>query len=479
MGPASGLYGAIAIGLLATIVGGTRGLISGPNIFVAIVLASVVAEHGLAAAFTAALLSGVCLMVFGLTRLGRFIAYIPHSVLSGFFTAAGILLVVSQVLPAIGLPPASGRVVGIVKAWPGATMNYDALAVAGTAVLVGVLWHQWLARYAPGQFVALLTGSAVGILWFSGAPVIGDVPPGLPELTWPVLDPAVIPPAFTMALLCAAVTLITGLQADATTGASHQPNREMMAQGVGNIAAGLVGGNPGGASSATFINLQAGGRGKVAGIAAAGVVALALVALPFSEIPLSTLAGIVMVTGYRVIDWGYLRRLRGIPLGYASVMLMTVAVAVLIGFTEALPVGLVVAALVEATRSYGHELERLVSVPLMDTEVWPDADSFDARVGLIVLPDRVPVASARELTRILGGDIQDSEAVIMDFSRTTYLDDTSAALIGKIVDSKPVVVAGLHGEPAKMLAGFGTVRADRSAPDVERAKAVIRAMVAS
>ena len=84
VGPAAGLYGAIAIGLLATIAGGTRGLISGPNIFVAIVLASVVAEHGLAAGFTAALLSGVFLMAFGLARLGRFIAYIPHSVLSGF-----------------------------------------------------------------------------------------------------------------------------------------------------------------------------------------------------------------------------------------------------------------------------------------------------------------------------------------------------------------------------------------------------------
>ena len=104
VGPASGLYDAIAIGLLATIAGGTRGLISGPNIFVAIVLASVVAGHGLAAAFTAALLSGVFLMAFGLTRLGRFIAYIPHSVLSGFFTAAGILLVVSQAIRPLVCP---------------------------------------------------------------------------------------------------------------------------------------------------------------------------------------------------------------------------------------------------------------------------------------------------------------------------------------------------------------------------------------
>ena len=117
LGPAAGLYGAIALGLLAAITGNTRGLISGPNIFVAIVLASVVSEHGLAAGFTAALVSGVFLIAFGLTRLGRFIVYIPHSLLSGFFTAAGIVLVVTQVLPAIGLPPAPGGVVGSVKAW--------------------------------------------------------------------------------------------------------------------------------------------------------------------------------------------------------------------------------------------------------------------------------------------------------------------------------------------------------------------------
>ena len=328
----------------------------------------------------------------------------------------------------------------------------------------------------PGQFVALLVGSAAGIFWFDGAPVIGDIPQVLPELTWPVLNPEVITPAFAMALLCAAVTLLTCLQADASTGGRHQPNRELMAQGIGNIGAGLIGGNPGGVSSTTFVNLQAGGRSKVAGVTAAVVVALALL-LPFDKLSLAVLAGIIMVTGYRIIDWGYMRRVRSIPLGYTVVMVATAAVAVLIDFTVAVLVGLVLSALVDATRSHSREMEGLVSVPLPDTEVWPDADPYDSRVGLIVLPDRVSVASARELSRILGGDIRASAATIMDFSRTTYLDDTAAALIGKVIDGKPVVVAGLHGEPARMLASFGTVRVDRSAPDVEQAKAVIREMV--
>ena len=196
---------------------------------------------------------------------------------------------------------------------------------------VGGFWPTRLARYAPGQFVALLAGTAAGIIWFTGAPVIGEIPRGLPALTWPAFNPEVIPSAFTIALLCTAVTLLTCLQADATTGGRHQPNRELMAQGVGNVAASLIGGNPGGASSTTFLNLQVGGRSRVAGVTSAVVVVLAF-AVPFNQIPLSMLAGII-VTGYRVIDWEFLRRVRSIPLGYTVVMLATATVAVLIGFT--------------------------------------------------------------------------------------------------------------------------------------------------
>ena len=101
------------------------------------------------------------------------------------------------------------------------------------------------------------------------------------------------------------------------------------------------------------------------------------------------------------------------------------------------------------------------------------------RVGLIVMPDRVSVASARELSRILGGDIRASQATIMDFGRTAYIDDTAAALIGKVINRKSVVVSGLHGEPAIMLAAFGTLQPDSCTQDVERAKAVVRVMFES
>ena len=130
VGAAAGLYGAIAVGLLAAVLGGTRGAISAPNILTVLVLAPVVAEYGLATAFSTVILSGLLLIGFGLLKMGRFIIYMPHSLLSGFFTAAGIMLVAVQILPLFGMPSASGGILGVVKALPGVAVNFDALAVA-------------------------------------------------------------------------------------------------------------------------------------------------------------------------------------------------------------------------------------------------------------------------------------------------------------------------------------------------------------
>ena len=476
VGPAAGLYGAIVIGLLAALIGNTRAFISGPNVFVAIVLAPVVADHGLEAAFTAALLTGIFLLALSVLRLGRFIAYIPHSLLSGFFSAAGILLIATQVLPALGLPTAPGGIIGNIKEWPGAIVNFEALAVAAITIAIGLLWPGRLAKYAPGQFVALVVGTLAGILWFDDAPVIGNIPKSLPDLTLPVFDAAVITPAFTMALLSAATTLLTALQTDSITGARHSPNRELMAQGIGNAVAGLIGGCPGGVSSTTLINAHAGGRSVIAALTSVSVLVLSLIALPADHIPLAALAGIIMVNGYRIIDWRYLRRLRRIPVSYAFVMLTTTAIAVLVDFVTAILIGLVAAALVGATRSERHELNQLISVPLPDSAIWPDADPFRSRVGLVILPSSVTVASAREVARVLKGEVRESELVIFDFGKTTFVDDTAAALISQVISGKPAVVVGLHGDAEVMLSGFGA-RGNILAPDLEQAKARVREML--
>ena len=448
IGPAAGLYGAVAVGLVAAVAGSSRSLIAGPNVFVALVLGPVAIEYGLAGAFTTTMLAGIILLAFAAARWGRLVAYIPYSLLAGFFTAAGIVLVITHIMPAIGLSTAKGGVIGNVTAWMDASINIDALVVAGTAI---------------------------GLTLFQAAPVVGDIPRGLPTLTTPIFNPAFVLPAFTIALLCAANGLLVALQTDSLTGGTHRPNQLLAAFGVGNLLGGFMGGNAGGASVTTFLNIQAGGRTFVSTISASLIVLLALVALPIERIPIAALAGIVIVNGYLVIDWRYVKRITKVPRGYAAVMLITAVVAVAVDFNVAVIIGLVAASLVGARRSERSELQRLVSVPVPDAAVWPDGDPLDSHVGLVVMPDWVSVASAREMARVVTGDIRENQVTIFDFRKVAYMDDTAATLTGQVIAGRRVALAGLQGTAKEVMLAFGNVEPGRLLSDVDEAKEAIRA----
>ena len=475
IGPAAGLYGAVAVGLVAAVAGSSRSLIAGPNVFVALVLGPVAIEYGLAGAFTTTMLAGIILLAFAAARWGRLVAYIPYSLLAGFFTAAGIVLVITHIMPAIGLSTAKGGVIGNVTAWMDASINIDALAVAGTTVVIGLLWPRKLARYVPGPFVALVAGTAIGLTLFQAAPVVGDIPRGLPTLTTPIFNPAFVLPAFTIALLCAANGLLVALQTDSLTGGTHRPNQLLAAFGVGNLLGGFMGGNAGGASVTTFLNIQAGGRTIVSTISASLIVLLALVALPIERIPIAALAGIVIVNGYLVIDWRYVKRITKVPRGYAAVMSITAVVAVAVDFNVAVIIGLVAASLVGARRSERSELQRLISVPVPDSAVWPDGDPLESHVGLVVMPDWVSVASAREMARVVTGDIRENQVTIFDFRKVAYMDDTAATLTGQVIAGRRVALAGLQGTAKEVMLAFGNVEPGRLLSDVDEAKEAIRA----
>ena len=265
LGPVAGLYGAIAVCLFAALFGGTRGMIGGPNTFATVTTAVVVAEYtdNLAAALTTAMLAGLILVGFGVLRLGRYMSYIPYSLLSSFFTALGILIMVTQTLPALGAPQAGGGVMDSVRAWPEAVANVNlhALAVVGISLGVAASWPRRLARFAPAQFMALLLATLAGMLVFRDAPVIGAIPFELPTLHLPVLSVALLvrllEPALIIALLVSLGTLATSLQIDAITGTHHQPNRELVSHGIGNLVAGAIGGVPGGVNTSATMRTWA------------------------------------------------------------------------------------------------------------------------------------------------------------------------------------------------------------------------------
>ncbi len=191
LGPVAGLYGAIIVGFLAAVLGGTPTQISGPTGPTAIVTAVIVAQHAdtLAEVATIVILSGLFQIAFGLLRFGRFVTYTPYSVVSGFMSGVGIIIILLQTLPFLGAPMA-GEPLHAVHAWPEALRNVNpsALVIASVALAVGIFWPRRFHNILPAPLIALILGTLAAELWLPSAPVIGAVPTGLPEPQWPILS---------------------------------------------------------------------------------------------------------------------------------------------------------------------------------------------------------------------------------------------------------------------------------------------------
>ena len=214
------------------------------------------------------------------------------------------------------------------------------------------------------------------------------MPTGLPEFFIPELTPgflaSALQPAFILALLGSIDSLLTSLVADSITRTRHNPNRELMGQGLGNFVAGIVGALPGaGATMGTVVNIRAGGRTPVSG-ALRSIVLLALV-LGLGQIaepiPHAVLAGILIKVGWDIIDWRFITRIRHVPREYLMVMLMTLLLTVFVDLVTAVALGLIASAVMRARQSAQLELDSVVSVPLLDQTFLsdPDADEDDFR----------------------------------------------------------------------------------------------------
>ena len=498
LGPAAGLYGALATALISAIVGGARGVIAGPNVVVAMVVAVVVTDYAssLAEAATIGIMAGAIQIVFAALRLGRYITYVPQSLISGFFTSFGILVIASQTFPALGVASGGVGLLDNLRALPEAVreLNPEALALALSCLTLGALWRGRLARLLPGSFAVLLFGTAVGAVWLDAAPMIDDIPLGLPAVDLSALSTdfviRAIEPAFMLALLSSISILVVSLNMDVITGDQHQSNRMVFGLGLGNVVAALFGGLSGAASSATFVNIFSGGRTVVAGLTvAAFLLAVIAFAGPLVEhIPLAVLAAILIAAGWNLIDWRFVRRLHRIPASFAIVFVVTVILSVFTTLAAALLVGLVVAWFLNARRLEELEMRSLASVPLLDASVLGrdnigDADPFAARSGLVVLPERVTMASARQISRVLRHDLSQHHATIFEMSRTQFLDDSAAVTISDLIHvarsqgGKRVIISGMPQDIADRLhsmALFDDVPEEDFAADLDEAKQKLR-----
>ena len=472
LGALAGIYGAVAVGFLAAIFGGTRSQISGPTGPMSVAMAVIVTAHAdsLAKAFTIVIMAGTIQILLGVLRIGRFVSYTPYSVISGFMSGIGIIIILIQLLPFLGESVATGGPIGTLRALPDAVsdINYGALVIAVVTLVVGIIWPERLRKFLPPTLVALVAGTLLGMLWLKGTPVIGDVPTGLPSPQLPDISLGVlasaVQPALTIALLGSIDSLLTSLVADSMTRTRHNPDRELMGQGIGNVAAGLIWGLPGaGATLGTVVNIRAGGSTQVSGaIRAAILLALVLGLGQYVEsIPHAALAGILMKVGWDIIDWRFLTRVRHVQREHLLVMFITLFLTVFLDLITAVAIGLIAAGLANARQFERMELDSVISVPLLDQTFFgledsDDIDPFSAQVGLIALRGSFTVASSNKLINTISVDISEHEVVILDFSDSVYIDDSAALVVEQMIDSAidqdtECIVVGLSGEPSETI----------------------------
>ncbi|WP_375751273.1 SulP family inorganic anion transporter [Vibrio sp. HN007] len=351
-GAEAGLWGAIMVGLFASLFGGSNTLISEPTGPMTVIMTAVLTtmtakypESGMAMTFTVVMMAGAFQVLLGTLKLGKYVTLMPYSVVSGFMSGIGVILIILQLSPLLGHPAPGGGVLGTLKQLPETVMSlsFKELFLGVTTLLILFLMPKKYTRYVPSQLVALVFVTLLSILIFDFDSVrrIGEIPAGLPSLVIPTITTetftTMVIDALVLGTLGCIDTLLTAVIGDSLTRSEHNSDKELRGQGIANILAGLFGALPGaGATMGTVVNIQVGARTPLSGVIRALILALVvLVAGSLTEpIPMAVLAGIAVYVGINILDWSFISRahkvsLLGMGVMY-GVMLLTVFVDLIV-----------------------------------------------------------------------------------------------------------------------------------------------------
>jgi SulP family sulfate permease len=367
-GAQAGLWGATLVGLFAALFGGSRTLISEPTgpmtVIMTAVLTSMLARYpdqGLAMAFTVVMMAGVFQIILGYLKLGRYITMMPYSVISGFMSGIGVILIIIQLAPFMGHPSPAGGVIGTLRALPDLLMKIEPrefIVGSCTLAILFLMPKKWR-RSIPPQLLALVVMTVASILLFgdNGIRRIGMIPQGFPEMQFPTFSAetlmTMVLDAMVLGTLGCIDTLLTAVIGDSLTRQEHDSNRELIGQGIANTISGLFGALPGaGATMGTVVNIQVGARSPVAGIARALILMTVVLGASTltSPIPLAVLAAIAMHVGFNILDWSFLKRAHRVSRVTTFIMYGVMILTVFVDLIVAVGLGVFIANIITIER---------------------------------------------------------------------------------------------------------------------------------
>ena len=474
--PQAGIYTAIIAGAIISAFGGSRTQIGGPTGAFVVIVAGIVAAHGVDGLFMCTLMAGVLLVALGVTGMGSAVRFIPRPVVVGFTNGIAILIASTQIRDLLGLrlDAVPGDFVPRMRALATHlhTWSPAAVALAAGTVTIIVLMNR-VAKQVPGSIVALFLGTAaVAALGWNVETIgtrFGGIPAGMPPIHLPVFRPdligGLIMPAVTVAMLGAIESLMSAMVADRMSGDRHNSNMELVAQGIANIVSPLFGGLPAtGAIARTATNVRSGARTPVAGIVHALTLLLILLfAAPLARhIPLAVLAGILVIVAYNMGEWDEIPELFRLTRTDVAVWFVTFTLTVFADLTVAVGVGMVLAALLFIRR-----VADTTTVSAVTDEYVRDGHvhslhnkTIPAYVRIYRIHGPFLFGATDKLRPIVDAMETLPEIVVLRLRNMTALDATGLRAIEELADAlrlgrRQLLLCGARHQPAQLMKRSG------------------------
>ncbi len=479
--PEQGIYTAIIAGLIVSLFGGSRVQIAGPTGAFIVILAGIVAQHGVVGLQIATMMAGVILLILGVAKLGSIIRYIPDPVIVGFTSGIGVIIWVGQWQDFFGLPQITGahfhqKLISIFHAFPQFHLTTTLLALLSLALVIGGPKIPKLSKI-PGPLLALVTVTTLQyVVGFDGVRTIGSafggIPQGLPELTLPEFSFSqivqLIGSAFAIAMLGAIESLLSAVVADGMSGTKHDSNQELVGQGIANIVAPLFGGIAAtGAIARTATNIRNGGNSPLAGIIhAVTLIVILLVLAPLAvNIPLATLSAILFVVAWNMSEIPhFIKLVKRAPKADVAILLITFGLTVFADLVVAVNIGVIIAIL--------HFVKRMASSVEVKEPTSEELNNELQRYGRTTLPKELAIyaldgpfffAAAEAFDRVMTSIQKTPKILIIRLRWVPFMDITGLQALEEIIknfQSKNVtiLISGANARVSQKLIRAGIVQ---------------------
>ena len=482
MGAAAGLYGAIAVGIFAALFGGTDTQASGPTGPMTVVSAALVAtaiqmngslDNAMNIILLTFLLGGLIQVIFGFLNIAKYVKYFPYPVISGFMSGVGLIIVILQIFPFVGMDSAKSTL-AVIQDLPllFSGINLPALMLGILTIAIYLVFPK-ITKAIPSALAALILTTLVAYFLKLDVPLIGEIPSGLPAFQLGGIlsvDASayglVLEYAIVLAALGSIDSLLTSVIADNMTKTKHNSNKELIGQGIGNMLAAAIGGIPGaGATKGTVVNINAGGKTRLSGIIHGLFLLAVLLGLGSlaAHIPLSVLAGLLIPIGFKIIDFKGLKHLRKIPRADSATLVLVLLITTFGNLIHAVGIGIALACLLFMKKSGDISEQGLEVGPISQLDAskpWQDEIEFYEKYKDKVIIKHLYGPLFFGFTSYFKDQIknlsQDIEAVIIRMDRVPYIDQSGLYTLEDIIfdlraRNTEVILVGLKEQPDSML----------------------------